>query len=133
MSVSQFIGQLHPAIVHLPIGILLFTLLLMLLSNSEKFVTLKPAISIGLLIGSISAFLSCITGYLLSESQLDYDKVVVTRHMWAGIATAIISFMLYAKTVNESFAFSKKILTILLLLLIIVTGYLGAVIHPHFQ
>lgn len=130
---SQLIGQLHPAIVHLPIGILLFALLMMYLSRREKYRSLHPAIAVCLFVGAISAFLAAITGYILSESGLNYDKILVTRHMWIGIATATVAFLLYAKTVNPQFAFSRKLLAILLLILIIVAGYSGSLIHPHFK
>lgn len=133
LSISQLIGQLHPAIVHLPIGILLFALLMVYLSGREKYRSLQPAIAVCLLAGAITAFLAAITGYMLSESGVNYDKILVTRHMWIGIATAGIAFLLYAKTVNPDFAFSRKLLAILLLILVIAAGYSGSLINPHFK
>lgn len=126
-------GQFHPAIVHLPVGILLFALFLMALPASDKNKNFDRAVALALLVGSITGFLACITGYILSESQAGYDKVLVTRHMWSGIALAVVSLMLYAKTVNPEFGIPKKLFAILLLLLIILTGYLGSMINPHFS
>ena len=51
LSVSELIGHLHPALVHLPIGILLIALLMQWLAGKEKYKTLKPAIPITLLWG----------------------------------------------------------------------------------
>lgn len=121
---TEFLGHFHPLLVHLPIGILLIGLLLQFLARKEKYKALQAAIPIVLLCGAISAFVSCITGYLLSISD-DYDKTLVSWHMWMGIATALVSLMLYAKEKNPQFAVSKSLLAIGLLVLIMITGHLG--------
>ncbi len=121
---TEFIGHLHPLLVHLPIGILLIALLLQWLSRKEKYKTLQSAVPITLLCGTISALLSCITGYVLSTTD-DYDKTLVTWHMWMGMGVALVSFMLYAKEKNPQFAVNKKLLAIVLLVLIFITGHLG--------
>jgi mono/diheme cytochrome c family protein len=124
LSITTFIGRLHPVLVHLPIGILLVGLLMQWLSRKPTYATLIPAIPIVLLAGTFSALASCITGYLLSISD-DYDKDLVSWHMWMGIGVALVSLMLYAKEKNPAFAIDKKILSIGLLVLIMVTGHLG--------
>lgn len=121
---TEFLGHFHPLLVHLPIGFLLIGLLLQFLSRKEKYVSLKPAIPIVLLWGTVAALVSCITGYLLSISD-DYDKTLVSLHMWMGIGVALVSLMLYAKEKNPAFAIDKKILAIGLLILIFITGHLG--------
>jgi len=121
---TEFLGHFHPLLVHLPIGFLLIGLLLQFLSSKGKYASLKPAIPIVLLWGTIAALASCITGYLLSISD-DYDKDLVSWHMWMGIGVALISLMLYAKERNPAFAIDKRILSIGLLILVFVTGHLG--------
>lgn len=124
LSITEFLGHFHPLLVHLPIGILLIGLLLQWLSRKEKHASLKPAIPIVLLWGTVAALASCITGYLLSISD-DYDKTLVSLHMWMGIAVALVSLMLYAKEKNPAFAIDKRILSIGLLILVFLTGHLG--------
>ena len=124
LSITEFLGHFHPLLVHLPIGILLIALLLQWLCRKEKYASLKPAIPIVLLWGTVAALASCITGYLLSISD-DYDKTLVSWHMWMGIAVALVSLMLYAKEKNPAFAIDKKILSLGLLILVFVTGHLG--------
>jgi len=121
---TEFLGHFHPLLVHLPIGFLLIGLLLQFLSSKGKYASLKPAIPIVLLWGTIAALASCITGYLLSISD-DYDKDLVSWHMWMGIGVALVSLMLYAKERNPAFAIDKRILSIGLLILVFVTGHLG--------
>ncbi len=124
LSISEFFGHLHPAIIHLPIGILLIALLLQWLARKEKYKAMQQAVPLVLLIGAVSALISCITGYLLSISD-DYDKTLVSWHMWMGLSTALVSFMLYAKEKNPQFGVNKTLLSVILLILIFITGHLG--------
>jgi uncharacterized membrane protein len=120
----EFIGHLHPALVHLPIGILLIALLLIWLSKKEKYKVSYEVIKIVLLIGVFSALLSCITGYILS-TQDKYEKPLVIWHMWMGIGVAIVSMVLYMKLARKEFDWIYKALAITLLILIVVAGHLG--------
>lgn len=124
MSISEFIGHFHPLLVHLPIGILLLALLLQWLSRKEKYSQLQAAVPITLLAGSVSALASCITGYLSSISD-DYDKDLVSWHMWMGIGVALIALLLYAKEKNKSLQVNKPVLSVSLLILVGITGHLG--------
>lgn len=124
LTITEFIGHLHPALVHLPIGILLVALLLIWLSKKERY-NLSPAlISLVLLIGAISAVITCVTGYLLSLSG-DYEADLLSWHMWMGIGVAFASFLLYIKVVNRQLDISYKILFVAVLILIFITGHLG--------
>jgi uncharacterized membrane protein len=124
LSIIEFIGHFHPLLVHLPIGFLFIALILQWMSRKSKYATLAPAIPIILLIGSWAAFASCITGYLLSISD-DYNKSLVSWHMWMGIAVTLVSLMLYAKENNPAFFINKNMLSVSLLLLLFITGHLG--------
>lgn len=121
---SEFIGHFHVAFIHLPIGILLVALLLLWLRRNERYNISLQAIRIVLLAGVISAFLSCITGYILSTTD-EYEKPLVVWHMWMGIAVAIASMFLYMKIARNEIDNIYKALTIGLLALIVVTGHLG--------
>ena len=120
----EFIGHLHPALVHLPIGILLIALLLIWLSKNEKYSISQQVIKIVLLIGVFSALASCVTGYVLSTED-DYEKPLVVWHMWMGFGVAIASMFLYMKLARKELDLVYKSLAILLLILIIITGHLG--------
>jgi ABC-type sulfate transport system permease component len=106
---SELIGHLHPALVHLPIGILLIDLFMQSLARKEKYKALKIAVPITLLCGAITALFSSITGYVLSTTD-DYNKSLLTFHMWMGFATTLVAFMLYAKEKNPQFAINKTLL-----------------------
>ncbi len=120
----QFIGHFHPVLVHLPIGILLIACLFQWLVVKESYKKIQPAIGIALFLGMVSAILSCITGYILSNGG-DYNEQLVDRHQWLGISVAAVSILqyyLYRRSINAGFA---KWIALLLVVLIIITGHLG--------
>ena len=88
LDISTFIGHLHPMVVHLPIGFIALAILFELLSYFKKFEQLKTAIPTTLLVGFISAVLSCIFGYILSLSD-EYEFSEINNHKIAGIALAV--------------------------------------------
>lgn len=122
LSITDFIGHLHPVLVHLPIGILLLAGLFHLLALKPKYASLHGATSIALFWGMFSAILSCISGYLLSQSG-DYDEELVNTHKWFAIATASISLIAYLFNRWEN-EFAKWAI-LLMIPLIIITGHLG--------
>jgi mono/diheme cytochrome c family protein/uncharacterized membrane protein len=122
MNISDAIGRFHPVLVHLPIGILLLAALLQLLSLKPRYASLHSAIGIALFWGMVSAILSCISGYLLSQSG-DYDGELVNTHKWFGISTAFISLIAYLFNRWENIYAKWAIL--LMVPAIIITGHLG--------
>jgi len=120
----ELLGHFHPVLVHLPIGILMVALLLQWLSSRKKYASIKPAVPIVLLWGSITALIACITGYFLSISD-DYDRSLVNWHMWMAIGVLLTSATLYTKEINPAVEVPKKLLSFGLLGLLMVTGHLG--------
>ena len=113
----EFIGHLHPVIVHLPIGILLLGVLMMVYQHYSK-VDLHAPISLAFLVGSISAVLACIAGWILSNSG-EYDALLVQKHQWTGISTAVIGLLVYFLKQY------RKLLAVILTLLVFITGHYG--------
>ncbi len=124
LSITEAIGRFHPVLVHLPIGILLVGLLLQWLSRKNKYAISTDVIKIVLLCGSLTAILSCITGFLLSGSG-DYDESLVAWHMWMGIGVAAASLLLIARVVKQQYDVVHRITSFSLLMLIVLTGHLG--------
>ncbi len=95
---KQLLGRLHPLIVHLPIGFIVLGLLLQW--YDRKTGQYGKVIGIIYLWGGISAVLACITGYLQYLGE-GYAFDTVKWHLWAGIATALFSFVMYARLGNR--------------------------------
>jgi uncharacterized membrane protein len=124
LTVTEFIGHLHPVLVHLPIGILLLACLFHWISRYEKFQHLRPAVHVILFLGMISAIATCITGYLLSGTE-DYDETLVQFHQWMGISVAGISMVTFYLYKNNRLVKWHAPSGILLGTVILITGHLG--------
>src|SRR5215471_13976864 len=124
LSISTFLGHLHPVLVHLPIGVLILSFIFQWYARIDKSANFKKTIDITLLVGMISAILSCITGYILAGTG-DYDDQMVSLHQWMGIGVAFTTtLMFYLQKKNFSVKFQWP-LSILLVLQITITGHLG--------
>ncbi|HEY4207425.1 MAG TPA: c-type cytochrome domain-containing protein [Puia sp.] len=122
--IVEFIGRFHPALVHLPIGILLTGLLLQVLSRRPAFAV--PGVIMKWIWGAglLSALFSCMTGYLLSLGG-DYDPGLVNPHMWMGFSVAALSGFLFVRSRTGKKGKMDTIAAIGLTGLILITGHLG--------
>ncbi|MFY0651367.1 MAG: DUF1553 domain-containing protein [Cyclobacteriaceae bacterium] len=126
----QFFGRLHPLAVHFPIGLLIVALFLEVLTINGKRSGLREGINWMVYLGTLSAFLATMLGWLLRTFD-DYSGDLVTLHQYTGISTAILSgicsLLLYKKTQGQlsSFVLYRTSLAITVILMSI-TGHLGA-------
>jgi uncharacterized membrane protein len=120
----DLIGRLHPLLVHLPIGILLLAILFEWLPTKKKYRYLKRSIQPILLVGSGAAILSCLTGYLLSQSG-DYESDLVGWHQWMGIALTVYSVGYAWMRSEKAFKEFYKTFSVVLMILLAITGHLG--------
>jgi predicted CXXCH cytochrome family protein len=124
---KQLLGRLHPLIVHLPIGFIILGLLLQWYDRKRS--EHQKVVPLIYLWGGISATLACITGYLQYLGE-GYAFDTVKWHLWSGIATALLSFLMYTKFKRVSaMEFLAKIpaaaLAVIFFLLISFTGHKG--------
>ncbi|SHJ09458.1 Uncharacterized membrane protein [Pseudozobellia thermophila] len=130
-----FLGRFHPLVVHLPIGFLLFALILEVAERVTKNGALSAAVPIALLSGAISAFLACILGYMLSLGG-GYDEDMLNGHLWFGVFTTLTAFFAWlVKSDRLSVKFLQKarpnmaLLTVMVVLLGITGHYGGNLTH----
>ncbi len=86
----QFLGRLHPLVVHFPIGLLVMAMVLEFFTLKKKNQELRSAINILLIIGALSAVAAVIFGLLL-KTQDQYSGSALSIHQWSGIATTILA------------------------------------------
>jgi uncharacterized membrane protein len=124
LTIQQLIGHFHPVLVHLPIGILILGVLFHLLSAIKSYAFLRTAVPLIYLLGAIGAIVSCISGYLLSQTS-DYDAKLVGLHQWFGIAVAIVAMLLYGLMKYRVKEPLLRLLSVTLLIGITITGHYG--------
>lgn len=118
------LGRLHPLLVHLPIGILIFGILLVFWPKKSP-TSFNPVIRLAFLIGGISATLAGISGLLQYQFE-GYSWDSIQNHLIAGSITAIGSFYVCLQ-IKEDTLFNSKIKgqIAVLFLVLTVTGHLG--------
>ncbi|UXX77881.1 hypothetical protein N7E81_10930 [Reichenbachiella carrageenanivorans] len=127
-DIIVFLGRFHPLVVHLPIGFLLLAFLMWIYDHWKKTDTFNQAIAFSLLLGTVGAGAACVIGFMLSLSG-GYADSALDWHMWAGIATTILSTWAYLSfTLSLSENRAKHIRWVSLTLMVMVlsaTGHLG--------
>jgi uncharacterized membrane protein/mono/diheme cytochrome c family protein len=118
----NFLGRLHPMIVHFPIALLLIAAALELVSIRNFKSSLRPGINVLVVTGALSAIVSAVFGWLLlNQDQPEGNAVEI--HQVTGTITAILStltgVLLYLVIKNEK---NSLIQTYRLFLFASVTG-----------
>lgn len=91
---SLFVGRFHPLLVHLPIGLLSFAMVLHLVQWKKKSARLTDALTILWLLAAVSGGLSILTGWLLSSGG-GYESQTLERHRNGGILVAVLSMVVF--------------------------------------
>jgi uncharacterized membrane protein len=119
-SLFEVVGRLHPALVHLPIGILILSVVFIWLDALQKINLSRDVMKLTTGLGAVFAILSVLSGLLLSRED-EYEEALVQWHQWLGITTAVASVALWR--IRPSL---RKWASVAMLLLVVVTGHLGA-------
>ncbi|TMU55733.1 c-type cytochrome domain-containing protein [Flagellimonas algicola] len=124
---KQFLGRLHPLLVHLPIGFIILGLLLLWYDRKKQ--TFKTIIALIFFWAGICSLVTCVTGYLQYRGE-GYAFDTVKWHLWLGIVTTLFCFLMYFRIAEKQFLqllkqFPIALFSVLMLLLISFTGHLG--------
>jgi uncharacterized membrane protein len=94
-DLGLFFGRFHPLVVHLPIGILLLSIVMEWLGRRERFAGLRRAVPTTLLLGAVSAIAAAVLGFLLAAGG-GYDGVYLDWHRWLGIGLVVAASLAWA-------------------------------------
>lgn len=120
----DFLGRLHPLIIHLPSAFIFVACAWIGVSFFIKKQNYHSLISLLMLFGLIGAVLSIATGLNLSN-QSAYDHRALTLHQWIAIATTLVSGIVFLFLKYHFNPNLTKISAIVLLIMIVATGHLG--------
>ncbi|GMN10713.1 hypothetical protein MTsPCn9_23120 [Croceitalea sp. MTPC9] len=114
------IGNFHPILVHLPIGILIFAFLLEIYQRFRPKEDISNIIKFAIAIGVLSAIGSIITGLFLEDSG-SYDEDALFRHKWMGIGMTVIAVLLFFAKDGKNKIVSKLYLPMFVAVMIMLT------------
>ena len=90
-NLRRWAGRMHPAAVHLPIGMLWAAALADLVIIVSGQPTLRPTVRFCLLVGTIGAVVAACLGWLDAETPRYASKsgMLLALHRWTGIGAAV--------------------------------------------
>ena len=107
----QFLGRLHPLMVHFPISLLLVALVLELIDWKKKSEKLRAGIYLLVWIGTVSAMVAVVLGLLLA-GEGEYGGSSLEIHRWSGIATMVLSTLALLSLYKKKLSIYRTLLII---------------------
>ena len=121
----DFLGSLHPLIVHLPIGIVLLTIAIDVFMKNKNNSVLR-VITMGWFLSFFSGLLAAVFGWFLGDNGY-YFESQINIHRWSGIAFVGLCFIVWLMLfLNFRFSRSlKRTINMTTIILLTVTGHFG--------
>lgn len=123
MDILNWLGRFHPALVHLPIGILVVASIFHLISSrNPEWKGAKVVPTLYLLGGSFAA-LAALAGWMLAREG-GYQADTIFWHRWLGILLVLVSIILWRLNRTTS-RVSSPWLSLALVAALVWVGHLG--------
>jgi YHS domain-containing protein/uncharacterized membrane protein/mono/diheme cytochrome c family protein len=123
-----FFGRFHPALVHLPIGLLVLLGFLELLARFDRFKQANANAGLILALAAPLAVLTAAFGWMLSQGG-GYDGELLRWHRWTGVGTAaacVLAAILYAANARRLY---RGVLVLGLGALVVSSHFGGSLTH----
>lgn len=126
-NLLDYLGRLHPLVLHLPIGIYVLAFVLQYLKPKRIQID-QRILSILLNAGLIAACLTWLFGWLLSRSG-DYGENIIFWHQWTSLAFVLSAFMVsLMHSIKAKYSWASQLYHtsfFLSLFLITISGHFG--------
>ena len=125
----QVTGRLHPAVLHLPIGLLIFFVILLLAQQEFEKKAFRKIALIVLVLTSFTSSITALFGFFLSR-QGDYGLDALAQHKFSGVILSVLSYVLvliFDRSDKTRLFYGFSIVTIVALLFVGHTG--GTLTH----
>ncbi|WP_266364077.1 PSD1 and planctomycete cytochrome C domain-containing protein [Tellurirhabdus rosea] len=122
----QFLGRLHPLIVHFPVSLLTVALGLEALAWRRRSSDLRAGIRALVWIGAAGAVVSAGLGFLLANGE-EYGGDTLTVHQWSGLATTGLALAAALSLRAHRMALYRSLLTVSVLG-VVLAGHYGALL-----
>jgi len=84
-------GHFHPLLLHLPLGIASFSIILWLFKRKFSGSSFNEIYELTLSLSAVSSVFTALLGLFLSKGQ-DYDAVMLRNHLWSGVALSFFTW-----------------------------------------
>jgi len=126
VSVLDWLGRLHPTVIHFPIALFLAALVAELLFASTRLELFRNALRFCLWGAAMSAALAAPLGWMFAASGATEEGWILEAHRWSGIAASLIGLaVLWIVERAERAEGSRVVLRVLLALQALLIGGVG--------
>ena len=121
----DFLGSLHPLIVHLPIGIVLLTIAIDVFMRNKNN-SVHRIITLGWFFSFFSGLLAALFGWFLGDNGYYFESQLGV-HRWSGVAFVSLCFLIWLlKFLNFRFSKSStRFVNLTAIVLLTITGHFG--------
>lgn len=123
----QVVGRLHPLVLHLPIGFLIFLAIVAMLQKQLAGDSARHILHLGLLVTSLSASVAALFGFFLSL-QDDYGTDALMLHKMSGVVVSWFCYVLLLWHHNQGKMKLFYGFGALTLVTLVVAGHTGSVL-----
>ena len=125
IELLDFLGSLHPLIVHLPIGIVPLTIAIDVFMRNKNN-SVQRVITMGWFFSFFSGLLAALFGWFLGDNGY-YFESQIDIHKWSGIAFVSICFIIWLlRYINFRFTKSfNRSVNLTSIILLTITGHFG--------
>ena len=123
MEILNWLGRFHPALVHLPIGILVVAAIFHWVAARNESWKGKSVLPTLYLLGFISAGGAAFAGWMLAKEG-GYQANTIFWHRWLGVSLVVVSFALWRMNRNTALI-KAPWLSLALVLGLLYVGHLG--------
>ncbi|MCB0685220.1 MAG: hypothetical protein KDC53_01810 [Saprospiraceae bacterium] len=123
MDILNWVGRFHPALVHLPIGILIIAAVFHWISARRPGWKGTAVVSTLYFFGFLAAAVAAFAGWMLAKEG-GYQSDTIFWHRWLGILMVILSFVLWRLNRNTS-RITMSWLGVGLIFGLLLVGHLG--------
>jgi uncharacterized membrane protein len=119
----QSVGRMHPLLLHLPIGAIIISLLIILFRKEFKKRSFEKIAVLILSLSAVTAALSAIMGFILSKEG-GYDEALLNNHLIAGTCVSLLTWLLVILNQKQKQLFNGLLISSFIAVL--VAGHFGA-------
>jgi uncharacterized membrane protein len=126
VSVPDWLGRLHPMVIHFPIALFLAALVAELLFASTRLELFRNALRFCLWGAAMSAAIAAPLGWMFAASGATEEGWILEAHRWSGIAASLLGLaVLWIVERAERAEGSRVVLRVLLALQALLIGGVG--------
>ncbi|MGC6427258.1 MAG: c-type cytochrome domain-containing protein [Akkermansiaceae bacterium] len=120
---NEVFGNMHPLVLHLPIGIVFLTVVMEGL-GWISFGKYRPVTTVGLFLAILTGAIACVTGFVDMHMEYNPQSETWNDHMWAGIGfVGVLSLAFLSRIWNPEKGGRNPVYAILLLAAAGVMGF----------